>query len=143
MSRELRKETANKGFSLVELIIVVAIMAVLIGILAPQYIKYVEKSRLSSDQTTTDEFVKAMQVLASDVDVVLDSAKEYKVTSDDTGAITISADLTAVFGTAGSVDTTKTYKYQSTAFKNNKVTIVMTFDASNNTWKVTRTGGSF
>ncbi len=39
----------NKGFSLVELIIVIAIMAVLVGVLAPQFIKYVEQSRRSTD----------------------------------------------------------------------------------------------
>ena len=37
----MKKEMNNKGFSLVELIIVVAIMAVLIGVLAPTYLKYV------------------------------------------------------------------------------------------------------
>ena len=42
------KKTNNKGFSLVELIIVVAIMAILIGVLAPQYIKYVEKSSIEA-----------------------------------------------------------------------------------------------
>lgn len=36
---------SNKGFSLVELIIVIAIMAVLAAALAPQLIKYIEKSR--------------------------------------------------------------------------------------------------
>ncbi|HAL02696.1 MAG TPA: hypothetical protein DCP07_05005, partial [Lachnospiraceae bacterium] len=33
----------NKGFSLVELIIVIAIMAILVGVMAPQLIKYIEK----------------------------------------------------------------------------------------------------
>ena len=44
------KKTNNKGFSLVELIIVIAIMAILVGVLAPQYMKYVEKSRISADK---------------------------------------------------------------------------------------------
>ncbi len=44
-----QKSLTNKGFSLVELIIVIAIMAVLVGVLAPQFIKYVEQSRKSTD----------------------------------------------------------------------------------------------
>lgn len=39
----------NKGFSLVELIIVIAIMAILVGVMAPQLIKYIEKSKVSAD----------------------------------------------------------------------------------------------
>ena len=42
----------NTGFSLVELIIVIAIMAILSAALAPQLMKYIEKSRQSTDQTT-------------------------------------------------------------------------------------------
>jgi type IV pilus assembly protein PilA len=45
------KKLNNKGFSLVELIIVIAIMAILAAALAPQLIKYIEKSRISSDKT--------------------------------------------------------------------------------------------
>ena len=46
----MRKERMNdRGFSLVELIIVIAIMAILIVVLAPQYLKYVERSRNSTD----------------------------------------------------------------------------------------------
>ena len=39
----------NKGFTLVELVIVVAILAILFGILAPAYSKYVERSAESTD----------------------------------------------------------------------------------------------
>ncbi len=49
----------NKGFSLVELIIVIAIMAVLVGVLAPQFIKYVEQSRRSRDIATAQEIREA------------------------------------------------------------------------------------
>ena len=50
----------NKGFSLVELIIVIAIMAVLVGVLAPQFIKYVEQSRRSRDISTAQEIREAV-----------------------------------------------------------------------------------
>lgn len=44
------KENEKKGFSLVELIIVMAIMAILVGIVASQVLPYMEKSRQSKDQ---------------------------------------------------------------------------------------------
>ncbi|NCB51802.1 MAG: prepilin-type N-terminal cleavage/methylation domain-containing protein [Clostridia bacterium] len=56
----------NAGFSLVELIIVIAIMAALVAILAPQYLKYVEKSRLTADKTQLDEIIQAAKVSAAD-----------------------------------------------------------------------------
>lgn len=43
------KKLNNKGFSLVELIIVIAIMAILIGVVGTQVIPYLEKSRVSKD----------------------------------------------------------------------------------------------
>lgn len=44
------QENDKKGFSLVELIIVMAIMAILVGVVASQVIPYMEKSRQSKDQ---------------------------------------------------------------------------------------------
>ena len=40
-------------------VIVVAILAILVGLLAPQYTKYVEKSRKSADANNLEELVKS------------------------------------------------------------------------------------
>ncbi len=56
----------NKGFSLVELIIVIAIMAILVGVIAPQLIRYIEKANVSSDVTTLDSIRSAVTYAASD-----------------------------------------------------------------------------
>lgn len=61
-----QKTLNNKGFSLVELIIVIAIMAVLVGVLAPQFLKYVEKSRESADLDNYRAIISAVQVYGTD-----------------------------------------------------------------------------
>lgn len=60
------KKLNNKGFSLVELIIVIAIMAVLVGVLAPQYLKYVKQSKVSTDITNAEEIATAVNVAIAD-----------------------------------------------------------------------------
>lgn len=76
----------NKGFSLVELIIVIAIMAVLVGVLAPQYLKYVNNSKVSTDISNAQEIATAINVAFADdqysADVVnLSGTQSFAVTS--------------------------------------------------------------
>lgn len=58
--------TNNEGFSLVELIIVIAIMAILSAALAPQLIKYIDKSRKSTDVNTGQSIATAVGVALTD-----------------------------------------------------------------------------
>lgn len=73
----------NKGFTLVELIIVVAILAVLSGALVPQYLKYVEDSRIAVDEAYIGSVVDAVRtVAASDPDVY---GKQFTVKFNSNG----------------------------------------------------------
>ncbi|MCR5720917.1 MAG: prepilin-type N-terminal cleavage/methylation domain-containing protein [Lachnospiraceae bacterium] len=51
----------NKGFSLVELIIVIAIMVILVVVFAPQYLRFVNNSRISTDVQTASNMVTAVE----------------------------------------------------------------------------------
>ena len=63
----------NKGFSLVELIIVIAIMAILVGVMAPQLIKYIEKTNVSSDTQLCDSVKTAITTAMMDPSVLSDT----------------------------------------------------------------------
>lgn len=58
----------NKGFSIVELIVVIAIMAVLVALLAPQFLRYVDKSRMSIDIQNVELMCHTVETYAADVD---------------------------------------------------------------------------
>lgn len=74
----------NKGFSLIELIVVVAIMAVLMGILIPTLVKNVGKSKRGVDVNTASELVGAMdRVFANNTELY------EKYVEDEPSIITI------------------------------------------------------
>ncbi len=74
------RESDNKGFSLVEVIIVIAIMAVLVGILAPQFIKHVERSREAKDLQNIEEYKVTIESIAADKEG-LDANMEIAITT--------------------------------------------------------------
>ena len=81
----------NKGFTLIELIVVIAIIAVLAAILAPQYLRYVEKSRVSVDCQSAAEILNASRTACAN-ETVYDNLNDTdnKVKWDATGTITVS-----------------------------------------------------
>ena len=91
-----KKEMNNKGFSLVELIIVIAIMAILVGVLAPQFIRYVERSRESTDLQNIEEFKTAIEAYVADGGAPGDSTNKtitVTITTGTPGTVGANVDL--------------------------------------------------
>lgn len=96
------KKMNNKGFSLVELIVVIAIMAVLVGVLAPQFIKYVESSRRSTDISNAQNIQSAILADLADLDpATLSGEQNTKVTISATNKPSTIAEVPAVKKSGG------------------------------------------
>ncbi len=108
----------NKGFSLVELIIVIAIMAILVGVMAPQLIKYIEKTNVSSDVQLCDSVKTAITTAMMDP-AVINQGSAASIPSNSTmtnvsGGLGGGSFETAVEGILGIADTDVDSEIKST-----------------------------
>lgn len=100
------KKTNNKGFSLIELIIVIAIMAVLVAIIAPNLTKYLGKSKENTDEKNKDEIASTLKTCITDFEMD-ESHGKFIATSGGTATITWSSSGSAVTGTSNDADAKK------------------------------------
>lgn len=82
MRRKIQKYLSGEreGFSLIELIIVIAIMAILIGVVALVVLPYLESSRESTDRAALNEVATAFKSAASGNETFAKEAAGLSVT---------------------------------------------------------------
>jgi prepilin-type N-terminal cleavage/methylation domain-containing protein len=61
-----RHKKHNTGFSLIELIIAIAVLVILLALLAPQFMRYLDKARQARATADADNIMQTIQVLAID-----------------------------------------------------------------------------
>ena len=118
-----KRKMNNEGFSLIELIVVIAIMAILVGALAPQLLKYIERSRQAADIQAAGAVYTAVQTAYADP-MIADTDKTAANALD--GANEFGAAVLATLGGSAPSYTSKAYKNQSTTVTidaNNMVTV--------------------
>lgn len=133
-----KKKNNNKGFSLVELIVVIAIMAVLVAVLAPQFTKYIDQSRKSNDAATVAGIVTAAQVGIADTTNYNIEKGTYTITLTKNSDATVTLDgkkvetnkkslADAIVDTCGSLED---LKVTANKWTNDIVEITIEYDGS-------------
>lgn len=122
------KKMNNKGFSLIELIIVIAIMAVLVAVIAPNLTSYLGSSKKKTDNSNADSIENIvnsqLQSYASD--------EKIKAVANTDGAMTAYTTVDEIVAAATTFTADATYDSEfETNVKNNIPTKY--FDSSSST----------
>lgn len=121
----------NAGFSLVELIIVIAIMAVLIALLTPQFIRYIEKSRQENDMEVAAVVQDAIKVAMADT-AINDRPDSFGPLPLDniesSGTMPDFADAIAKYIGTASLVSFSSDNIISRAYKGNPITVELNLD---------------
>ena len=131
------KKMNNKGFSLIELIIVIAIMAILVAIIAPNLTKYLGKSKKNTDKKNADEIASNLQTAITNYNLEHDTL----LASDN---CTWGADGKAAFSnTAFNAEVDQTVGKVTAAKENgNMPNATITYNATDDSYKIEVTVGS-
>lgn len=135
----------NKGFSLVELIIVIAIMAILVGIVGTQVIPYLNKSKEAKDiQLLNSYSTAAVTAYSSNVDDISATSGTITVkvygTNTDADALLLQPEIQELVGYATLTDLTA--KMGSDTGKNDTTEVTIEIDLDNKTVTATATGST-
>ena len=78
-----KKGLSNKGFTLVELVVVVAIVGILAGVLIPSIVGYIDKAEVSAAEQETNPYITAYQSWLVEKDTLgYNVSTVYQATSD-------------------------------------------------------------
>ena len=138
------KKTNNKGFSLIELIIVIAIMSILVGIFVPCLVIYLGRTKVSSDTQTCDAIHSAILIAMNDPDVLcatdasvsqVDNIKSGNAVNLDNLTDSVFLDtLNEIVGYDVSSQANNRQHFSSKAAKQNGELVVQFYDSSYYIW---------